>query len=130
MGLEDIHNIYGKIRVLHIDDDELQLNILKDNLYNINKDIVIESEKNLDKAIEKISQNHYDCILMDLLMPIIDGIQGSKKIRKFSDVPIILYTQKESKNLTENAFNSGISDFLTKEVGINHYKILDEKIKD
>jgi PAS domain S-box-containing protein len=129
LSLEEIHRIYGNIRVLHIDDEELQLNLVKENIEYLNKEIVIESEQSLEKALENKKTDSYDCVLMDLIMPITDGIDGACKIREFSDVPIILYTQKESESITEKAFHSGISDFLTKKSGLNHFKILHEKIR-
>jgi PAS domain S-box-containing protein len=128
LNVEEILNIYGKIKVLHLDDEELQLKILKDNLELINKDIIIDSEININSAIEKIKTNSFDCILLDYLMPIYDGIKISKKIRSISDIPIILYTIERIENVSKEVFDLEINDYCKKDVGINHYKLLNKKI--
>ena len=84
MNIEEAQILNQKIKVLHIDDDELQLINVKNNLEIINKDILIESEKDGLKAIEKISLKNYDIILLDYLMPLYDGIEIANKIRKIS----------------------------------------------
>ena len=128
MNIEEAHVIYGKIKVLHLDDDELQLDVVKNNLELINKDLIIESEKNINYALEKIKTNVYDCILLDYIMPISNGIEVSNKIRAFSNVPLILYTNQSSENVAEESFHVGINDYFKKEIDSNHFKILEKKI--
>lgn len=128
MDLGEAHEIYGKIKVLHIDDDELHLKILKENLLLINDEIIVDSIKEINIALQKLNTNNYDCILLDYIMPIKDGIYVSKKIREISNVPIILYTNISNENISEEAFFIGIDDFLKKDVGEKHYQVLNTKI--
>ena len=128
MNLGEAQNIYGKIKILHIDDDELQLKILKENLSQINKNIIIESEKDPFEALKKIENNFYDCILLDYLIPLINGIEIAHKIRLFSNVPIILYTVQEIDEMDENFFNINIDEYIKKELSINNYFLIEKKI--
>ncbi len=116
--------------MLHLDDDELQLDILKINLEQMNHDIIVDSEIDGLKALEKIKTNGYDCILLDYLMPIYDGIEIADRIRKFSNVPIILYTVQGSEDLAERLFSVGITDYLRKEINVSNYSVLENKIID
>jgi PAS domain S-box-containing protein len=61
-------------------------------------------------------------------MPISNGIEVSNKIRAFSNIPIILYTNQSSEKITEESFHVGINDYLKKEIDPNHFRILEKKI--
>ena len=76
----------------------------------------IESAKNGQQVLEMLEKDHYDIILMDINMPVMDGMQCAKKIRALEDaekskIPIVA--------ITGNARNYSIDDF--KSVGINEY---------
>ncbi len=76
----------------------------------------IESAKNGQQVLEMLEKDHYDIILMDINMPVMDGMQCAKKIRALenaekSKIPIVA--------ITGNARNYSIDDF--KSVGINEY---------
>jgi PAS domain S-box-containing protein len=63
-------------------------------------------------------------------MPIYDGIEIADRIRKFSNVPIILYTVQGSEDLAERLFSVGITDYLRKEINVSNYSVLENKIID
>lgn|SRR5690606_17629469 len=76
----------------------------------------IESAKNGQQVLEMLNKDNYDIILMDINMPVMDGMECAKKIRALNDdqksqVPIVA--------ITGNAKNYTIEDF--KNVGINEY---------
>jgi len=128
LDIKEALKVFGKIKVLHIDDDELQLGMLKNNLERLNDEIIVDSENDGLKALEKIKTNKYDCILVDYLMPIYDGIEIASRIRSFSEVPIILYTTQGSEDIAERSFSTGINDYIRKESNISHYSVLENKI--
>ena len=128
MNIEEAHVIYGKIKVLHIDDDEIQLDIIKDMLEQLNDNIIVDSEIDGLKALEKIKTNEYDCILLDYSMPVYDGIEIANRIRNFSKVPIIMYTIQDIEDMHENSFSIDMIDYVRKEFNISNISVLENKI--
>ena len=83
--------------------------ILKYNNYDV--DIV----HNGKKALEKVSQNVYDCIILDVMMPVMDGVEAVKQIRKLNvKTPIILLTAKDLVDDKVYGLDSGANDYITK----------------
>jgi signal transduction histidine kinase/ActR/RegA family two-component response regulator len=66
-------------------------------------------------AVEKVKQNHYDLVLMDLQMPVMDGYTATKKIRTFNaEVPVIALTASAISNVKERSYEHGMNDYITK----------------
>ena len=69
------------------------------------------------EAIEKIQEESFDIVLMDVRMPVLDGIQATKKIRtelNLSEIPIIALTANAIHGEKEKCFDAGMNDYLTK----------------
>ena len=101
-------------RVLIAEDSSVIQNLTKKILEQ--QEFEIESVKNGKEVIEKLESGNYDLILMDINMPILDGMECTKLIRKMDDpnksrIPILA--------ITGNAQNYSMADF--KAVGINEY---------
>jgi CheY-like chemotaxis protein len=90
--------------------------------------IEIDSITDPKKAVEKVRIENYDCIITDFFMPKLNGIKMAEEIRKFSDIPIILYTGHGSEEVAEKAFKVGIQDYVRKELDFGHYFILMNKV--
>lgn len=99
-------------KVLIVDDDYEILEILKLFLEMENFDVVT-TQSGLN-ALNLIKNNQYDLILLDLGLPDIDGEHICKKIREFSDVPIIILTAKESVSNKVLCFEYGCDDYIIK----------------
>ncbi len=101
------------INILVVDDEERMRKIIKDFLkiqgYN-----VIEAE-NGEKAIEIFSsQKSIDLILLDIMMPKMNGWEVCKYIRKFSNVPIIMLTALDGEADELTGFKLGIDEYISK----------------
>jgi len=71
------------------------------------------------EAVEKSLKNNYDLIFMDILMPEMDGIEATKKIRQFNlDVPIVALTAHAMKNIKDEVLASGMNDYIAKPIKI------------
>ena len=74
---------------------------------------VDEAENGMD-AITLAAQNSYDLIVMDIMMPMLDGFTASREIRKSSDIPIIMLSARGEEYDKINGFQIGIDDYVVK----------------
>lgn len=65
-------------------------------------------------AIMNVMNNEYDAIILDLMIPIIDGIEVCKRVRKFSNVPIIILTARDGIKDKVEGLDIGANDYMTK----------------
>lgn len=70
------------------------------------------------KGIEKAQKFNYDIILLDLMLPILSGEEVCKKIRTFSDIPIIVITAKDDTFNKVELLDMGADDYITKPFAI------------
>lgn len=100
-------------RILIVD-DELQMRQLL-TLYLRQYTFQIDEANDGQKAYEKIKEGiQYDLILLDIMMPNMDGFETLKKIRELSDVPVIMLTAKGNTDDKVTGLASGADDYLVK----------------
>ena len=128
MSIQKAVNIYGNIKVLHIDDDTLLTDTTKLSLESLNNNIIIDSINDSSNIINTIIDNYYDCILLDNIMPRENGMSIASKIKNVSDIPIILYTVQSLDEISTVIKNSDIDAYIRKEVNNEHYIILEKLI--
>ena len=94
-------------------------------------DIVLDTALNGQEVLEKAQQQHYDVILMDIQMPVMDGYQAAQKIRNVADthyrtVPIIALSASVSDNIRHRVHQAGMDDYLPKPLDARqlHAKLL------
>lgn len=100
------------MQILIVDDEYLIRNVIKE--YCQNEGYKVDEASNGEEAIDKIYEKDYDLIIMDIMMPKLDGIEASKEIKQIKDIPIIMLsarTEEEDKLL---GFTTGIDDYVTK----------------
>ena len=112
------------LKMLLVDDNKINLLVLEKQLKSKLKNSQITIAYNGLEALELVKQNQYDIVLMDVIMPEMDGITATKHIRNLTDeskknIPIIALTANVGeKDLTE-CLVSGMNDFVTKPFEIN-----------
>lgn len=99
-------------RILVVDDEPLYVRLLKVNLEQEGYQIV--SARDGEEALESVSQNMPDLIILDVMMPKLDGITVTLRIRQFSDVPIILLTAMGEEQDRVRGLNIGADDYVVK----------------
>ena len=129
---ENVENI----AIDKIENDELYLLkgkkvlIVEDNIINqmVTKKIIskysmdFELAQNGLEAVNMVKNTNYDIILMDINMPVMDGLEATKKIRTFNDkVPIILLTAVELVESDERTQNLNFEDVIIKPYAINNF---------
>ena len=76
-----------------------------------------ERAKNGQEAVDKVGANSYDLVLMDLKMPVMDGLQATKLIKEhYPELPIVALTANAFDADRERAMEAGCNDFLAKPV--------------
>lgn len=78
----------------------------------------IDAAYNGREGLKKAEQNEYSLILLDIMLPELNGIEVCKRIRQFSDVPIIMLTAKSDIPDKVLGLDSGANDYLTKPFAI------------
>ena len=73
-----------------------------------------EEAENGMQAIEMCRQNHYDLIIMDVMMPELDGFSAVREIRKSSDTPVIMLSARGEEYDRIHGFELGIDDYVVK----------------
>jgi len=99
-------------RILIVDDEPRYLRLLEANLRTDGYD-VITAQDGL-QAIEVFSSNPVDLILLDIMMPKLDGFATCQRIREFSNVPIIVLTAKGEERDRVRGLDLGADDYLVK----------------
>lgn len=74
----------------------------------------VETPEDFENIIENIKGSNCDLILLDINLPVFDGYYICREVRKFSDVPIIVVTSKDSDIDELMSMNLGADDFVTK----------------
>lgn len=101
-------------KVLVIDDDIEMTDLLR--IILVPEHFEVKTANSGIKGIELSHQNKPDVIILDLLMPVIDGWQVCREIRKFSQVPIIILSAVNKPGMVARAIDEGADDFLLKPV--------------
>lgn len=73
-----------------------------------------DTASNGEEAVEKAKQKSYDLIIMDLMMPILDGFSATKAIKAFSNVPIIILSARFEEADKLYCFELGVDDYIVK----------------
>lgn len=107
-------------KILVVDDERLLVKGIKFNLEN--EGYEVETGSDGEEAVELARTGRFDLIILDLMMPKIDGLQACMKIREFSNVPIIMLTAKSEDADKLMGFECGADDYLTKPFNILELK--------
>lgn len=108
------------MRISVIDDEELLIKGIRFNLQNEGYEVITGS--NGMDAVEQARNQKPDLIVLDVMMPDMDGLTACAKIREFSNVPIILLTAKADDMDKLIGFDHGADDYLTKPFNILELK--------
>ncbi len=108
------------MKILVVDDEPLLVKGIKFNLEN--EGYQVETAFDGRTAVDLARSNAYDLIILDLMMPEIDGLEACVKIRSFSDVPIIMLTARSEDTDKLIGFECGADDYVTKPFNILELK--------
>ncbi|WP_428993684.1 ANTAR domain-containing response regulator [Brevibacillus choshinensis] len=102
-------------KIMVVDDEPIIRMDLREMLENEGYLVVAEA-KNGEEAVEQAHRHKPDLIIMDVKMPVLNGIKASGIIRSFSDSSILLLTAYSQKELVQDARKAGVTAYLVKPV--------------
>jgi len=108
------------MNILVVDDEKLLVKGIKFNLENEGYQVDVGYDG--EDAVEKAKARDYDLIILDLMMPKLDGLNACMQIRGFSTVPIIMLTAKSEDTDKLLGFEYGADDYITKPFNILELK--------
>lgn len=107
-------------RVLVVDDEKL---IVKGIRFSLEQDdMKVDCAYDGEEALELAQENHYDIILLDIMLPKMDGLEVCQQIRDFSNVPIVMLTAKGEDMDKILGLEYGADDYITKPFNILEVK--------
>ncbi|AGC77047.1 signal transduction histidine kinase [Nonlabens dokdonensis] len=119
--LLDTDILKGK-RILIAEDNRINQMVTKKIL---EKDgVICTVVENGQEAVVEMKNNTYDLILMDINMPVLNGIEATKEIRKVSSIPILALTAVEIMEIRQSISEAGMNDFIVKPYDVIRFKQL------
>ncbi len=99
-------------KILIVDDEKNIREVVREyaSLYDYDVD---EAEDGMI-AIEKVQANDYDCIILDVMMPRLDGFSACKQIKKMKQIPIIMLSARQEEYDKLFGFELGVDDYVVK----------------
>lgn len=102
------------MKILLVEDHFLNQMATRKVLTSWSEHITVDIAENGQIAIDKFREYGYDLILMDIQMPVMNGLDAARKIREISDVPIIALTANSTKQEQDKCLKIGMNDYLSK----------------
>ena len=112
-------NNINELNVLVVEDNKLNQQVAKELLKKMGANVNVTIADNGEIALSLLSTIPFNCILMDVQMPIMDGIETTRIIREnpeWSDIPVIAMTANASNEDKKLCLDAGMNDFLSKPV--------------
>jgi DNA-binding response OmpR family regulator len=99
-------------KILAVDDEPLYQHLLKVNLEKEGYEVI--TANNGEEALEMVSSRHPDLVIMDIMMPKLDGLTACERIRQFSNIPIVILTARGEEQDRVRGLNIGADDYVVK----------------
>ncbi|AGN00797.1 multi-sensor signal transduction histidine kinase [Salinarchaeum sp. Harcht-Bsk1] len=113
------------VRILHVDDEPGFADLVATYLGREDDRITVETATAASDALDLLAERQFDCVLSDYDMPGRNGIEFLEAIReRHGDLPFILYTGKGSEEIASEAIAAGVTDYIQKDSGSDHYEVL------
>lgn len=100
------------MNILIVDDEKLIRNVIK--TYSLNENYNVYEAENGIEAINIITKNNIDIVILDIMMPKMDGFEALQKIKSIKNVPVIMLSARKEEIDKLNSFELGVDDYVTK----------------
>ena len=117
--------------VLHIDDEQAFLDITAELLETVDNDLAVLSESDPTRALRHVAERDIECVICDYEMPQMTGLELCERLREeHPDLPFFLFTANPPDDLIDRVLSAGATDFIQKEPGIAHFKLLANRLSN
>lgn len=99
-------------KILIVDDEENIRAVVKE--YALLNDYQVDEAQNGLEALQLVKKNTYDCIILDVMMPGLDGFTACKQIKRIKNVPIIMLSARQEEYDKLYGFELGVDDYVAK----------------
>jgi DNA-binding response OmpR family regulator len=99
-------------RILVVDDEPRYLRLMEANL--VTEGYQVLKATNGQEAVDKVAAQQPELVLLDIMMPVLDGFGACERIREFSSVPIIVVTARGEENARVRGLDLGADDYIVK----------------
>lgn len=100
------------LKILIVDDEIKIREVVKE--YAKFSDYVCDEASNGNQAVEMVRKNDYDCVILDIMMPELDGFSACKKIKDIKNIPVIMLSARQEEDDKLFSFDIGVDDYVTK----------------
>ncbi len=100
------------MNILVVDDEKLIRNVIRDYLEN--EGLTVYEAEDGKEAIRVFKEEKIDLIVLDIMMPVMDGFETLKEIRTMSEVPVIMLSAMKEEIDKLHSFDIGVDDYVTK----------------
>jgi CheY-like chemotaxis protein len=117
-----------KAKVLIVDDEPFNVDVLQQELEELDYQVITAS--NGKEALEQIKKHQPDLILLDLMMPVLDGFAVLLEVKAdavLRDIPVIIVSAEHDSKSVVKGIKQGADDYITKPIDAEHLK---SKLKD
>jgi len=119
------------LTVLHVEDDPAFAELAASALEHEVEGIDVVSETDVERAVSRIEDEAFDCVVSDYDMPKMDGLSLLAAVRERDpSLPFILFTGKGSEEIASEAISAGVTDYVQKGGGLEQYAILGKRIEN
>lgn len=94
-------------------DDEIKIRETISDYFTA-KGISVVTAENGKAALDKFYENHFDMVILDIMMPVMDGYETCRQLRRESDVPVLFLTAKGQEQDYLKGYNIGCDDYIVK----------------
>lgn len=102
-------------RILLVEDDKNICEMICDYFHEKSeKNIILDIAPDGQTGVEKAYENHYDLLLLDVMLPQLDGFEICRDVRRYSDVPIMFITARCDQEDILNGYALGCDDYIVK----------------
>jgi DNA-binding response OmpR family regulator len=102
----------SKTKILVVDDEPRYVQLVEINLQT--QDYEVDTAYDGEQAVEYVAKQQPDLVLLDIMMPVMDGFTTCERIREFSSVPIIMLTAKGEERDRVRGLDLGADDYIVK----------------